>query len=148
MNFLYDFAVEFIAAFFGFLFAMFLSGMSQRYYEKKKTKSVLNGIRNELEDIYDSVKPYTEKRVLLKHRIAIPTWDALQYSGGIMDLIGEDYYDDIIWVYSSIKRYNEEREELSEIEAYKELNNILSLSQKVLEQLPKEKENVKNSKSK
>ena len=148
MEFLYDCLVEFVGAFLGFAFALFLAGMSNKYDDKKKNQMILNGIRNELEDINSSVKQYTEKKIALKHRIAIPTWDSLQYSGGIMGIMEHPCYDGVLTVYSSIRRYNEEYKDFTIEDANKELVMIEELIDGVLIQMPKEKRNVKNSKSK
>ncbi len=145
MTFLYDFLVEFVAAFLGFLFALFLTGISDRHNEVKQKKTIIRGLRNELEDIHDSVLAYTSHNIPLKHRIAIPTWDALQYSGGILSLMENDYYDEIISVYSTIKRYNEERSTFDETEENRTLTEIVNLSENVLALLPKESKDVKNT---
>jgi len=68
MNFLYDFLIEFVAAFLGFLFAIVFSGINAKYEARKKLKLIINGIKNELQDIHDSLNEYIENKVIMKHR--------------------------------------------------------------------------------
>ncbi|MCR5848252.1 MAG: hypothetical protein K6G75_09065 [Lachnospiraceae bacterium] len=138
MNVLYDFIIEFVAAFLGFLFAILFAGISSKIENKKKQKMLLKNIHNELKDIHDSIKEYEDNNALLRHRIAVPTWDALQYSGGVMDLIGESYYDELLTAYSSIKMFNDERREMSDKEIKKIMEEILESSHNVLTQIEKD----------
>ncbi len=141
MNFLYDFLIEFVAAFLGFLFAIVFSGINAKYEARKKLKLIINGIKNELQDIHDSLNEYIENKVIMKHRIAIPTWDSLQFAGGVLDLLEKPYYDDLLTVYSEIKIFNEERFSMRDKEIMNELESIVKNSQTVLNAIEKENAN-------
>ncbi|WP_034448962.1 hypothetical protein [Butyrivibrio sp. AE2032] len=141
MNFLYDFLIEFVAAFLGFLFAIVFSGINAKYEARKKLKLIINGIKNELQDIHDSLNEYIDNKVIMKHRIAIPTWDSLQFAGGVLDLLEKPYYDDLLTVYSEIKIFNEERFSMRDKEIMNELESIVKNSQTVLNAIEKENAN-------
>lgn len=138
MEFFYDFLVEFVAAFLGFLFAILFAGISSKIEKKKKSEMLLKSIQNELQDIHDSISDYYEHKRVLRHRIAIPTWDALQYSGGVMDLMEKVYYDELLTTYSSIKMFNDERREMSDTEIISITENIIKSSNNVLIQIEKD----------
>lgn len=137
-GFLYDFLVEFIAAFFGFLFAILLDRLNAKREDRKRIRSIVQSIQNELQDIDASIQEYLQQRVVLRHRIAIPTWDALQYAGGVMDLMDKPYYDDLLSAYSAIKLYNEERSAMEPEDAYRTLSRITQLSEAVLHAIEEE----------
>lgn len=101
--------VEFFGAFFGFLFATLLSGISGIREKKRKYNLVLDCLTDELRDIIIPLKKYVDNNMILNSRIAIPTWESLQYSGMTLELIGKDYFDDLVTAYALIKAYNEDR---------------------------------------
>ena len=101
--------IEFFGAFLGFLFAALLSSVSERRETKNRYKMILNSLINELNDIVEPMKQYIASNTVLKARIAVPAWDALQYSGMTLQLLGKEYFDDLITAYAKIKAYNEDR---------------------------------------
>lgn len=101
--------MEFFGAFLGFLFAALLSGILEKHTEKKRYCVIRNNLVNELKDIVTPLKRYVDQRMLLSTRIATPTWDALQFSGMLLNLIETSYFDSLVHVYSLIKAYNEDR---------------------------------------
>ena len=131
--------MEFVAAFLGFFFAIVFSGINTKYESRKKLKMIIAGIRNELQDISNSMDAYIEKRIALRHRIATPTWDSLQYAGGVLDLIDKEYYDDLLSVYSQIKIYNEEKNTLDDKDILSEMALIVKHAKNVLDSMEKEK---------
>ena len=138
MNFIYDFFVEFIAAFLGFFFAIVFSGINTKYESRKKLKVIVSGIRNELQDIRKSLNDYLNNEIALRHRIATPTWDCLQFAGGVLDLIDKEYYDDLLTVYSLIKIYNEEKKDMDDKEILAQTRAIVAQSGLVLDSMEKE----------
>lgn len=99
--------IEFFGAFLGFLFAALLSGLSEKHAQKKKYKTILNSLIIELSDISKALGEHIKSNDIISTRIAIPTWDALQYSGLTLDLIEESYFDKIVEAYALIKLFNE-----------------------------------------
>ena len=146
MKFLYDFLIEFVAAFLGFFFAIVFSRLSEERERKNKLKMIVEGIYNELQDIHKSISTYVTQHVLLRYRIATPTYDALQYAGGVLDLINREYYDEMLTVYSHIKYFNEERNMMSEQDLFTEMKTIEETAQKVLDLMRMEEKHVKNTK--
>lgn len=144
---LYDFSLQFIAAFLGFLFAILLDRMNSRREERNKQKMILLGIQNELRDISTDAAEYLSRGVVLRHRIATPTWDSLQYAGGVLSLMDKPFYDSLVGTYSMIKIFNEERREMEDKELQKWLSEIRLHSEKLLAEMEREVTHVKNTKS-
>ena len=76
---------------------------------KKKIRLILRNLREELQDISTALKEHLQRHELVKVRIAIPSWDAVQNSDLALDLIELDSYDELIRVYSTIEEFNENR---------------------------------------
>ena len=101
--------IEFFGAFLGFLFAAILSGILEKRTEKRRHCIIRTNLVNELRDIIVPLRQYVDQNIPLSARIATPTWDALQFSGMILDLIETSYFDSLVQVYAMIKAYNEDR---------------------------------------
>ncbi len=139
-NIVYDLAIEFIAAFLGFLFAIFLNKLSDKKEEKRKYRMILECLNSELEDIVGPLKQYAAAGRVLTSRIAIPTWDALQYSAMALELIDKPYFNELINTYSLIKAYNEDQLYRSETLTTGRLEEIIESAEKSLQYIHSEGE--------
>jgi hypothetical protein len=108
LQFFLDMVNSAIGAFLGFLLALYLQRLTDRHSKKEKIGLVLSNIKEELSDISSAVQQYIDIDKPLKCNIQTPSWDAVQGSGIILELIGEPSYIHIIKVYSLIKNFNTE----------------------------------------
>ena len=130
--------VEFFGAFLGFLFATLLAGLSGIKEKKRKYNLVLDCLIDELHDIIEPLEKYIDNNMILNSRIAIPTWEALQYSGMTLDLIGKDYFDNLVTAYALIKAYNEDRLFENKISVSR-LSEIVKVCKEALAQIEAER---------
>lgn len=106
-EFLRDILIEFIAAFLGFLSALVLNGMSERRSDEKRNEMILDSLYDELVDIVGSLKDYIDHGTELRYQIATPSWDAVQYAGATINLLGRDCYNDLLRTFATISTYNQ-----------------------------------------
>ena len=110
---LIEIGIEVLSAFLGFLFALLLANMLEKKEKSRKYRIAVKCLRDELEDIVEPLGKYIDGRQELKSRIAIPTWDTLQYAGLTPGFIDKPYFKDLVRVYSLIKQFNEEHRNLT-----------------------------------
>ena len=102
-----ELGVEFFGAFLGFGFALLINSLTNKSRKKKTKINILDNLIDELNDIRKSLNNYVEENADLTSSIYTPTWNALQNSGMILELIDSSCYSDLINTYSSIYNTNE-----------------------------------------
>lgn len=101
-----DLFVSIVGAFVGFGFALFLDKQNIKQKRKSTIKKALSSINEELIDISSSIEKYLLSNKVLEQEIPIPAWEAVLYSGILLDLIEYPGYNGIINVYSAIISFN------------------------------------------
>lgn len=117
-----------MGAFLGFIGALYIQSSADKRAKKNRENIILTNIRDELGDISSSLGEYLEKNIPLNYNIQTPNWNAVLYSGAILEFIENPLYTQTINAYSLIKRFNDMRNYLCKEDNLNEIKKIYNIS--------------------
>ena len=122
-----------VGSFVGFVGALYLRSRADKQNKKNKSKLVLQNISDEISDISSVLVHYLETEKPLNYNIQTPNWDAVLYSGLVLEFIENPLYAQTINIYSRIKHFNDSRTFLNKTENLNEIRIIVDKSKSFLD---------------
>jgi len=123
-----------IGAFLGFVGALYLQARTEKHVKKCRDALVLKNLKDEISNISLPLSEYLEKGIPLKHDIQTPNWDAVLYSGAILEFIENPVYAQTISVYSNIKHFNGMKNSFNKEDNLIAIKDIVDASEHIVHQ--------------